>query len=51
MKRVKEGWDDHAVSRYGIVIGNWEGSGSFVGNLLQIIISKVNIKVKGKYEG
>lgn len=33
VKRVKEGRNNHAVGRYGVVIGNWEGSGSFVGNL------------------
>ena len=42
MKRVKEGWYNHAVGGYGVVIGNWEGSCSFVGNLLQTI-SNVNI--------
>jgi hypothetical protein len=44
VKRVKEGWNNHAVGRYGVVIGNWEGSGSSVGNLLQTTISNVNIK-------
>ena len=34
VKRVKEGWDNHAVGRYGVVIGYWERSGSSVGNLL-----------------
>lgn len=44
VKRVKERWNNHAVGGYGVVIGNWERSGSSVGNLLQITISNVNTK-------
>ena len=44
VKRVKEGWNNHAVGGYGVVIRNWESAGSFVGNLLQIAISNINIK-------
>ena len=44
VKGVKEGRNNHAVGRYGVVIGNWKGSGSSVGNLLQATFPNVNMK-------
>lgn len=33
LERVVEGRDDHAVGRNGVIIGDGEGAGSFIGNL------------------
>lgn len=46
MKRIKEGWNNHAVGGDGVVVGDREGSSCFIGNLLRFNHPKSQHDVK-----